>query len=65
MCLNLCIYVISMNQSTNTKESHLDDSTDCQNPKVYTAKTKSSMHDQCEVVVDALIEFFEKHGVEN
>jgi len=31
--------------------------------RVYTAKTKSSMHAQSRVVEEALIEFFESHGV--
>jgi hypothetical protein len=31
--------------------------------KVYTAKTKSSMRAQSEVVEEALSEFFETHGV--
>jgi len=31
--------------------------------KVYTAKTKSSMRAQSEVVEEALIEFFERHNV--
>jgi hypothetical protein len=31
--------------------------------KVYTATTKSSMHAQSQVVEEALIEFFESHGV--
>jgi hypothetical protein len=32
--------------------------------KVYTVQTKSSMHAQSQVVEEALIEFFEKRGVE-
>ena len=31
--------------------------------RVYTAKTKSSMHAQSQVVEEALREFFENHGV--
>jgi hypothetical protein len=31
--------------------------------KVFTAQTKNSMHAQSEVVEEALIEFFENHGV--
>jgi hypothetical protein len=31
--------------------------------KVFTVQTKNSMHAQSEVVEEALIEFFEKHGV--
>jgi len=31
--------------------------------KVYTAQTKSSMRAQSQVVEEALIEFFERHGV--
>jgi len=32
--------------------------------KIYTAKTKSSLHAQSEVVEEALMEFFERHKVE-
>lgn len=32
--------------------------------KVYTAQTKNSMRAQSEVVEEALIEFFERHGIE-
>jgi hypothetical protein len=31
--------------------------------KVYTAKTKNSMHAQSEVVEEALREFFERYGI--
>jgi hypothetical protein len=31
--------------------------------KIYTAKTKSSLRAQSQVVEDALIEFFESHNV--
>jgi hypothetical protein len=31
--------------------------------KVYTAKTKGSMHAQSEVVEEALKEFFERHSI--
>jgi len=32
--------------------------------KVFTAKTKSSMHAQSEVVEEALKEYFDRHNVE-
>lgn len=31
--------------------------------KVYTVQSKSSLHAQSKVVEEALIEFFERHGV--
>ncbi|MGA9100194.1 MAG: hypothetical protein WB392_14825, partial [Methanotrichaceae archaeon] len=31
--------------------------------KVYTVQSKSSLHAQSQVVEEALIEFFERHGV--